>query len=287
MPRAELALVFVTVLWGTSFAFMKDALTDTSPLLFTGLRFFIATLLLAPVLIRARGDRRTWLDGLVLGVLLFAAFATQIRGLTTISAGRSAFLTSTCSLMVPFIEYAITGRKPAPRVVVGILVALAGVYYLTDPRGGVVALATGDLLTLACALLYAIYLVHLDTTTKRGQLETLLLAQLGTCALLGVALSPLFETPRFSPTPDALGALAALAIGSTAIAIYLQNRFQSRTTPTRAAVIYAAEPVFAAGFAALYLAEPLGPRMLGGGAVILCGILLAVAREPAAPAPIA
>ncbi len=60
--------------------------------------------------------------------------------------------------------------------------------------------------------------------------------------------------------------------------IYLQNRFQKDTTAPRTAVIFAAEPVFAAVFSYLILGETLAPVQWGGGALILAGILVAERR---------
>jgi drug/metabolite transporter (DMT)-like permease len=281
--RADLALLVVTLLWSTSFALIKGAMNDLSPVLLTGLRFAITCAVMWPMLLRVRGDARAWRDGVGLGILLAGCYLTQVTGLRTTTAGNSAFVTSTCTLMVPFVDYALRRRRPARATVLGILLAMGGVWLLLNPRLG--AFNRGDLWTLACAFLYAVYLVQLDTALRRSPFQVVLYGQMVMVALLALALSPFVETPHFAFTPAALRALAIVAFGATAAALYLQNRFQSQTTPTRAALIYLGEPVFAAFFAWLHLKEVLTARAYLGGAIVLGGILiseLAGAGEPSA-----
>ena len=88
-----------------------------------------------------------------------------------------------------------------------------------------------------------------------------------------VALS--LEDARLSPTPQLIAALAVTSLIGTAFAFYVLNAVQAWTTPTRAAIIFAAEPVFAALTSWVVEGEVLkGPALLGA-ALILAGILIA------------
>lgn len=76
----------------------------------------------------------------------------------------------------------------------------------------------------------------------------------------------------------ALGERAApllyLALVTTAVAQWLQARGQTRVSAQDAAVIYALDPVYAAGFSYVLLDERLGPQGYAGAAVVLAAVLL-------------
>jgi len=269
---ADLALLGVTFFWASSFALIKGAMGEVSPILFIGIRFALACAVLWPLLRGVEAPGRAWREGCALGVLLFGCFATQVTGLRYTTAGNSAFVTATCSVMVPFVDYALCGRRPRATTLVGVLIAMAGVYLLVNPEAG--RWNRGDLWTLGCAALYAVYIVKLDGALRRGPYQVVLYAQLAVAGLLGFAISPLVETPHLTLSWNALRAIAIVSLGATAAALYLQNRYQARTTPTRAALVFLAEPVFAAGFAYLLLEETLLWRGYVGAGLIIGGILL-------------
>jgi drug/metabolite transporter (DMT)-like permease len=269
---ADAALVGVTLLWSTSFALIKGAMGDVSPILLTGLRFAITCALLWPLLLGVRASARAWLDGIALGGLLFASYATQVTGLRYTSAGNSAFVTATCTLMVPLADFLLRGRRPAAPTLLGLALAMFGLYLLVDPH--LDRVNRGDLWTLACAVIYAVYMVRLDVALARGPYQVVLYGQLAAAAMLGLCTAPLLERPHLALTWISLRALGIVSVGATAGALYLQNRFQGHTTPTRAAIIFTAEPVFAAGFAYWLLGEVLPLRGYLGGVIVVTGILL-------------
>jgi drug/metabolite transporter (DMT)-like permease len=266
---ADAALLMVTVLWATSFPLIKGSMGDISPILLTGFRFVVTALLMWPMLLGVRADRRAWLDGALLGLLLFGSFATQVTGLRYTTAGNSAFVTATTTPMVPIMDYLLRRRRPSLPTVIGIVVALGGVWLLS---GGTIS--RGDWWTLACAVLYAIYMIRLDVVLGRSPYQVVLYSQIVTAGLLALAASPLLETPHLVVSALSIRTLVLLSLGATAGALYLQNRFQSRTTPTRAALIFTAEPVFAAVFSYFMLGETLPLRGYFGAALIIGGILV-------------
>jgi drug/metabolite transporter (DMT)-like permease len=266
---ADAALLMVTVLWATSFPLIKGSMDDISPILLTGFRFAVTALLMWPMLLGVRGDRRAWIDGAFLGCLLFGCFATQVTGLRYTTAGNSAFVTATTTPMVPIMDYVLRRRRPSLPTVIGIVVALGGVWLLS---GGTIS--RGDWWTLACAVIYAIYMIRLDVVLARSPYQVVLYGQIVVAALLAFAGSPLLETPHFVVSTLSIRTIVLLSLGATAGALYLQNRYQSRTTPTRAALIFTAEPLFAAVFSYFMLGEVLPLRGYLGAALIIGGILV-------------
>jgi drug/metabolite transporter (DMT)-like permease len=272
--RAELSLLSITLIWGSTFVTSKYLLQTVSPLIFIGVRFAFASALFAlffhqKVFSIPKG---TWIKGIVLGVLLFIGFATQTIGLQYTGASKSAFITGMMVVFTPICQLAIERRAPKVGNIIGIILVTFGLYFLTSPGGSEFNL--GDGLNLICALTFGFYIVYLDVFSRDLDAVHLTIIQFVTCAVLGLGAGVLFETIRFSPSIAGVLALTYLIVFATIIAIYVQNRFQKDTTPTRSAVIFSVEPVLAAVFAYLLLGEVLGVMGMLGGALIVGGVLV-------------
>ena len=107
-----LALLLVTLVWGTTFPAMKDLTGHFSAVWIILVRFALAAFLLSPCLWRARAaDLRS---GAVLGVLLFFCFIFQVEGLALTSSNRNAFICGLNVLVVPLLGV-LGGRLPERR----------------------------------------------------------------------------------------------------------------------------------------------------------------------------
>jgi drug/metabolite transporter (DMT)-like permease len=277
--RGDLALVACAAGWGLTFPLIGDAVRDdVSPFLFVGIRFSIAALVLLPLAWwKGRIPRgRALRDGLVVGLFVFAGFATQTLGLQTLSAARSAFLTSFYVLFTPLLAVLLTRARPAPAVLAGLALAFAGGVVLTGAGDSLVGgLTVADGLTLFCALAFAAQMVALSVMARRHGALSLAFSQSAVTALASLALAPFAEELLLRPTGSALFSLAFNGVVASALLLGLQAWGQRTTSASRAAVLFASEPVWATAFAFLIWAEQPGPRDLSGGALILAGILLA------------
>jgi drug/metabolite transporter (DMT)-like permease len=272
--RAELFLLSITLIWGSTFALSKYLLDTISPLFYIGVRFSLA-LIIFSVLAYARvmaTTREAFLKGGILGLLLFSGFATQTIGLQYTGATKSAFITGMMVVFTPICQIIIERKAPKLGNVIGILLVIVGLYLLTSPAGS--EFNFGDGLNLVCAVTFALYIVYLDVFSKGQDAVHLTVAQFVVCALLGFIAAALFEPVRFHPTYGAYGTLLYLTIFATVIALFVQTRFQRDTTPTRSAVIFSIEPVLAAGFAYVFLGEVLGVAGMVGGGLIVGGVLV-------------
>jgi drug/metabolite transporter (DMT)-like permease len=270
--RAEAALLLVTLSWGLTFPLVKGALAEAPAFPFLGVRCLVGLLLLAALLRRRVPSPSAVPKGALLGILLVASYATQTVGLEYTTATRSAFITGLCVVVVSLLHPAVTRRAPEWRVGVGAVLAVAGLWLFTQPdRGG---LNRGDWLTLGCALAYGLYVVVLEGVPRHVPAADLALVQ---GAVLALAFLPFaftgWGTLRWGP-----GLSWGIAVTGPVLAYTLFGlaRHQPETSAPRAALIYAAEPAFAAGFAWLLLGETLSAKAWTGAAVILAGILIAV-----------
>ena len=276
--RAALAdgvLVFVTAIWGASFVVVQDAVKLADPFTFLVLRFTLAAALLTVVDWRGLGDRRLLRAGAGLGALLFLGFITQTAGLQFTTPSRSGFLTGLSVLLVPFVGLILFRKWPSPPVLLGVALAVAGLWFLTggmSTSGG--AMPKGDLLTIACAIVFAFYIVLLEPAARVHRPAPLVAAQLWVVALLALLALPF--VPRHLEASGALWwAVVYTGLLSTAVCLLAQTWAQARTSAVRAALIFALEPVFAAIWSVMLGRERLGSRELAGGTLIVLGIIAA------------
>ncbi len=297
MPRsvkAHLLLLMVTFFWGTTFVLVKDALAGIPPLYFNALRMTLASLCLAAVYWRhVRGLNRTgYLRCAAVGIFLALGYEFQTTGLVHTTPSKSAFITGLSVVIVPLIM-ALAWRKMVRRwTAVGVLMALFGLYLLTVPAGGVAAFATvnrGDLLTLLCALSFAIQIVLIGHATRLYSYQQVALLQTVAAMALTWALVPLGGAVRVSWTPTVIFAIVFTAVICTAVAFLVQSWAQQFTPPTHTALIFATEPVFAGITSYFWLGERLGWRAGIGALLILAGVLISELRGSAqqpAPSPL-
>ncbi len=278
--RAELLLLSVTIVWGSTFVITKVILEESTPLFYTGVRFSLAAAMVLALFFRRMLTipATTVKKGGVLGLLLFIGFILQTIGLQYTTASKSAFFTGLLVVLTPIVHICVQHlfrleRKPLKLGnVLGVLCAAAGLYFLTSPTGA--EFNIGDALSIGCALCFAMYIVYLDSASSEPDKLQLTFVQFVLCGALGFATGLIFEDAHVSTSGGFIAELLYLTIFATVITMWIQNRFQGETTPTRAAVIFAFEPVVAAIFAYAVRGEVLGALGILGGAIILAGLLL-------------
>ena len=271
-------------IWGSTFVVVKDALRDVSPLLFNLLRMIIATTVLAAIYHRdLRRLKRSYLaGGAIVGLCLAAGYSFQTAGLARTTPAKSAFITGLIVVIVPLLcaiplLRPATMRRPSLSAYGGALMAFAGILLLTTPSHTpwmalLVSINTGDLLTILCALGFALHVVALAHISPRLPLGTLAVLQLAFCTLIMAALLPAFEHPRLDLSPRLVIALLITGVLATAVAFTVQSWAQQHLSATQTALILALEPVFAFLTSYLFYGERLSIRASLGASLILCGI---------------
>ena len=280
--KAELALGFNAVIWGTTFVLVKSALHQVSPLLFLALRFSVATLALG-VLFRARwrgrapdAPRVTWqmvAAGFMVGLFLFAGYLLQTLGLQSTTAPKSAFLTGLATVMVPLLAALVYKIRPRISEVAGVLAATLGMGLMTL-EGPIGSISRGDLLTFGCAIAFAAHIVATGHFAEQIGNEVLSITQIGAAALAALSLVGWAETPRIQWHPLVIWAILMTGLLCTALAFTIQAWAQHYTTSTRTALIYALEPVVAWITSFCIAGEGLSGQAAAGAVLILGGVLL-------------
>jgi drug/metabolite transporter (DMT)-like permease len=274
------------MLWGVTFAVIKDALHDASPLLFNLLRMTLAAIAL--VIVNHRHLRHITREavaaGAIVGLFLAAGYQFQTSGLARTTAAKSAFITGLVVIFVPLLT-ALPGLRPVsaspPGVatILGALLAFSGLLLLTTPTGTswstlFTSVGLGDVLTLICAFAFAGHLLALAHTSPKVPIPQLATLQISFAALIMAITLPLGGSIYLSMTPRLIIALAVTGLLATAAAFTIQSWAQQHLPPTHTALLLTMEPVFAWLTSFLFFGERLGSRSVTGAVLILGGILL-------------
>lgn len=279
--QADFLLLCVAFIWGTTFIVVKNALADVTPFSFLALRFSAAFFslvifcrpyccLFSPNILKS---------GSLIGFFLFMGYAFQTIGLQYTKASNAAFITGLSVVLVPLFSVYISKQKLAPKNYFGAVTAALGIFLLSFD--GSYSLHKGDFLVFLCACSFALHIIFVGRYSKRY--DTLLLAtiQIGVVALVSTFLTLVLpmESWPYSWSGNLLLALGVTAIPATSLALFLQNRMQKYTSPSRTAIIFAMEPVFGA-LSAWYLGgEILSSRAIIGAVFVLLGILIVELRS--------
>ena len=277
--KADLLLLFITIIWGSSFPLMKIILDFMPSYAYVSIRFLLAAVLLAAIFHRnfRHFTRRTLLFGSIIGVLMFAGTILQVNGLYTTSASNSGFITGLNVIFVPIISAVLLKKKPDKASVIGVLVAFAGLFFLS---GGLnMNLNIGDFLTFLCSICWAFQIIFIDKFTASEDASLLAIIQIGFTGIAstGIWISTGFQRFEFNSTVIVI--LLITAVLGTALGFGGQNIAQKDTSPTHTALIFTAEPVFAAIFAMVIpnmagVTERLGITSIIGCVLILAGMLV-------------
>lgn len=276
---ATTALLAVTLIWGSTFIVIKDAVVTMDPADFLAIRFTLAAVVICAILWRriTTLPARHWLIGLGVGAIYGLAQLAQTYGLRLTSASVSGFITGTYVVLTPLIVWIVLRRRPSTATGLAVLLAVGGLAVLSitgAATGGI-----GEALTFLGALLYAVHIVALDSAARRVDVLALTALQ-----MVGVALVCAFAAiPGGIPMPSQpsiWGAIAYTALVAGVVTMGLQTWAQQYLAPTRVALLMTLEPVFATVFAVGYGGESVTLRLLVGGAMILVGTVIGVRSDP-------
>ena len=274
---ADMSLLVTAILWGGGFVGVKDALETIEPLHLNAIRFSLAGIILSLIFLKRikKVSRQDLKAGLIVGILLFAGFVAQTVGMKYTSPGKNAFLTGLNVVMVPFFYWALIKKFPGWQTIVAALLSFVGIGFLTLQNGSIV-MNFGDLMTILCAVFFAIQIIAIGHYAKNMDTMVLATLQMLVAAVLSVISAVLFEPsmPLSNINRGNIYSIGYLVVFSTMIAFLIQNTAQKYTLSTHAAIILCMESVFGSIFSVIFLKEIFSPSMIIGCAVIFVAIIL-------------
>lgn len=282
--KGSLLLLLATVIWGSAFVSQSVGMDHIGPFTFQAVRCILAFLGLIPVTLIADcfkkdgssflkrwTDRKLWKAGLLCGIPLFLACNLQQVGLVDTDAGKSGFLTAMYIVIVPVIGIFLK-RKPTIMVPISVTIAVAGLYCLSCV--GVTQINTGDLLTVGCALMFAVQIIFVDIFAKDTDALRLNAIQALVCGVLSAGVMLFTEHPTWEGISACALPLAHAGFLSMGAAYYLQIIGQKDLDTTPASLIMSLESVFAAVFGVLILKETMSGWEILGCCLVFIAVIL-------------
>lgn len=269
---ASIALVGVTVVWGYTFLVVQDAIARMAVMDFLAWRFVVASVVmiaLRPTCLR-NVTRLELLRGVGLGTILGLGYIAQTYGLRYTSAAISGFITGMFVVLTPVMSWILLRRKTNRNTWMVIALATVGLALLSLNGWSV---GIGELLTLGCAVFFAIHIVGLGEWSSQYEPYAFSLLQIGTVAVISL-IAAIPEGIAVPPDPEVWKVVGITGVLATAVAFFVQTWAQSLVSVTRAAVVMTGEPVFAGLFAVVIGGSQLTLRTLGGAACILVAMFI-------------
>ncbi|PKR53282.1 DMT family transporter [Thalassospira marina] len=279
--QANGVILFVALIWGTTFVVQQTGMDSIGPFYFTGIRFLLGTLAVLPFALREvsrlhlagyRFSRRDKIGLLATGVAMFLASILQQIGIIGTTVTNAAFLTAFYVPTVPILALLVFRIVPHWAVWPGGVLCVLGTYMLSG--GDLAGLGTGDFWVLGSAFFWATQVVLVGIMAQRTRAPlTVAAVQFFVTGILGVVMGMMTEDFSLQSVYGAGFEILYAGIMSAGLAFTLQCVAQNHTPAADAAIIMSAEAVFAAIAGAVFLDERLKPVEYAGCGMILVAII--------------
>lgn len=276
MRRLAKPMLFAAALiWGSSFFIMKGAVDVIPTFYLLAVRFTGGAALLALVCWKRWKDFTPdylW-RGAIIGGFLFAAYSVQTFGIALTTPSKNAFLTAVYCVLVPFLYWAVMGKKPDVYNILAAVLCVTGVGLVSLNEG--FSITPGDGLTLVGAVFYAAHIIAVEKVSPHKDIYLLTVFQFAFAALYAWILGFLFQTPPTAAllSPDLVIQMLYLTVMCTTVALLFQNVGQIWSDPASAAILLSLESVFGVLFSVIFYGDPVTPRLLLGFAVIFLAVI--------------
>ena len=277
-------LLLATLIWGSTFIPQRTAMDSLTPFYFQSVRCTLGVIALTFVTVvldrfkkdgksyfQRWKDKKLWLGGLLCGLPLFLACNLQQIGLVDTDAGKSAFLTAMYIVIVPVIGIFLK-RKPSKLIPFSVLLAVAGLYFLSCM--GVTRISTGDLLLIGCAFMFAVQIIFVDIFAPQVDPVRLNLLQVAVCAILSTAMAVTTEKTTVEAVLGNWFPLCYAGILSMGVAYLMQIFGQRDLEPASASLIMSLESVFAVIFGVIILHEQMNGWEILGCILLFAAVVL-------------
>ncbi len=283
----NIALLLAAFIWGTSFVAQSFGMESVEAFTFNGIRMFLGCAALLPLIVfmqirKRKNDTRTEAEkkkqaavqlksGVICGVILYCASSFQQFAFNYSTPGKIGFITALYMLLVPVFGLAL---KQRPRLFVwfAVLMGCVGAYLLCVDAE--MTIGKGELLTLACAVFYAIHILYIDSVVDKVDGVLLSFTQFFVVGVISAVCMLIFETPQAENIQAAMVPMLYSGIMSSGIAYTLQIIGQKHTQPAVASLLMCLESVFAVLSGWVILHEALTGREILGCVIMFVAIIL-------------
>ena len=270
---ASIVLAVVALVWGTTYAVIKDTLSIIQPFSLMMFRFGFSALILSLMYLK-KFKTIKGVDlkrGIIIGIFMFLAFYFLIVSIRFTTASKFSFIVGAYVLIVPFLSWIINKTRLDRYAIVGAILATIGLAFLTMEKGAVFNL--WDLVAGCCSFFFAAHMIAIEKYSGDSDPILLTIIQFITTAVLFIILTGVKEGYNFTVLPEIKWTLGYLVIISTIIPFAIQNIVQRYISSTSTALILTLQSAFGSIFAVYYLDERMTKQMIIGCLLIFIAIV--------------
>jgi drug/metabolite transporter (DMT)-like permease len=284
-------LLILYLVWGSTYLGIAVAVKTIPPFLMAAIRFAIAGAILLGWSIAREGrsfsppSRREWRDSIIVGALLLGCGMGFVSlGEKTVPSGITALLIGMMPVWVAIFGRLFLGERLPRLALVGIAIGFGGVAILAGPSafGGPGALDPIGLIAIIISPISwasgSLFAAHRAILPSRPLVATgaQMLAGSGVLVVFGILHGELGQFHLEAISADSVIALVYLT-GIGSLLAFTTYGWLLRVAPLPFIATYAyVNPVVAVILGALVLSEPIEPRTLVAGAVIVTAVALIV-----------
>lgn len=280
----KILLLIVAILWGSSLTVVKVAQATFEPNMILAIRFTVSALILSIIFWKKlrEMDKSDVKNGLIIGVFLFMAYSVQTIGVGYTDPGRSAFLSASYCVIVPFLAWIAMKKRPDKFNIIAAAFTIVGIYFVSMAGGdggsvfdqGKEAIM-GDGFALLSGVLFAAHIVAVTKLSKGKDPILMTILQFIMAAVLSIIVTLVFEdNSNIVLTKTAFLEVGYLAVMCTTVALLLQNIGQKYATASSAALILATESIFGILIPVFMGIESLTTNKIIGFVLIFIAIII-------------
>lgn len=270
---SSVTLAIVALVWGTTFAVLKDTLSIVQPFSLMMFRFGFSALLLFVIYIGKikKAKMKDIKNGSIIGIFMFLAFYFMIISIKNTTASKVSFIIGAYVLIVPFLAWIINKKRLDKYAVIGAFLATVGLGFLTIEKG--VAFNIWDMVAGCCSFFFAAHMIAIEKYGRDSDPILITVIQFIVTAGIFIILVGYFEGYDFSILPKIKWTLGYLVVISTVISFAIQTIAQRYISSTSTALILTLQSVFGAIFAVWYLNERMTFQMGIGCMLVFVAIV--------------
>ncbi|MGN0574353.1 MAG: DMT family transporter [Acutalibacteraceae bacterium] len=278
--------ILAAVIWGLSFVAQNEG-KDIGTFTFNGIRTLLGGVALLPVAaLSLKKDNSKSLEkenkkipfkeiaigGLCCGIPLFIGGNLQQHAFNFLDVGKVGFITALYMVLVPVFGIFLK-QKAKLNVWLGVLCGVFGLYFLSIPKGSF-SIGKGELITVLCAVAFAVHILVIDHFCKTVNNVALSCAQFFVAGTLSIICMFIFEEPKISEILGSSVPILYAGIMSCGVAFTFQIFGQKYAEPAVASLLLCLESVFSVIFGWLILNQKLSSREALGCVIMFIAIVL-------------
>jgi drug/metabolite transporter (DMT)-like permease len=288
--RGIVILIFIMLVWGSSYSITKSVVATLPPMCFAFIRFLIATLCLLPIYLQHRRKQK---DRLITSDYVRLVFMglTGVTGyyilfnfsLLYTSASVGALIQGLIPICIALFGILFLGEKVNQRQIAGIVISFGGVALVgiisNDKTNGSNPIL-GNLLMLASVICWTAYTL---LSRKSNHLDSITTTFLGGCAGTLLCLPTAVYEYTHLDTPIRLGMFGWMAVVylgaiSSALCYLLYNQALKSLPAAMVGNFLNLDILVGVSIAVIFLHESITPWQVVGGVLILSGLFLSSTR---------